>query len=83
MPDLDISICGVAKLLSNLISTKATGPDAIRSTVLKEISRVIAPAVTAISQKSLDTCTVFRDLVDNLAFWLGNVSGSGTGSLDS
>ena len=35
MPDLDISVCGVAKLLSNLNSTKAAGPDAIRHIVLK------------------------------------------------
>ena len=61
MPDLDISVCGVAKLLSNLNSTKAVGLDAIRPIVLKELSQVIAPAVTVIFQKSLDTCTVPSD----------------------
>ena len=55
MPDLDISVRGVAKLQSNLNSTKATGPDAIRPTDLKELSQVIARAVTAIFQRSLVT----------------------------
>ena len=42
-------------------STKGAGPDTIRPTVLKELSQVIASAVTAIFQKSLDTCTVPSD----------------------
>ena len=40
---------------------KAAVPDAIRPTVLKELGQVIAPAVTAIFRKSLDTCTVPPD----------------------
>ena len=52
---------GVAKLLSNLNSAKAAGPDAIRRIVLKELSHVKAPIVTAIFQKSLDTGKVPSD----------------------
>lgn len=61
MPDIEISVNGVAKLLSNLNSAKAAGPDAIRPIVLKELSHVIAPIVTAIFQKSLDTGKVPSD----------------------
>ena len=61
MPDIEISVNGVAKLLSNLNSAKAAGPDAIRPIVLKELSHIIAPIVTAIFQKSLDTGKVPSD----------------------
>ena len=61
MPEIEISVNGVAKLLSNLNSAKAAGPDAIRPIVLKELSQVIAPVVTAIFQKSLDTGMVPSD----------------------
>ena len=61
MPEIEISVNGVAKLLSNLNSAKAAGPDAIRPIVLKELSRVITPVVTAIFQKSLDTGMVPSD----------------------
>ena len=46
---------------SNLNSAKAAGPDAIRPIVLKELSQVITPVVTAIFQKSLDTSMVPAD----------------------
>ena len=45
MSDIEISVNGVAKLLFNLNSAKAAGPDAIRHIVLKELSHVIAPIV--------------------------------------
>ena len=61
MPDIEISVNGVAKLLSNLNSAKTAGPDAIRPIVLKEFSHVTAPIVTAIFQKSLDTGKVPSD----------------------
>ena len=41
MSDIEISVNGVAKLLSNLNSAKAAGPDATRLIVLKELSHVI------------------------------------------
>ena len=46
MQDFDISTAGVAKLLSNLSVTKATGPDAIRPIVLKQLSQVVAAVIT-------------------------------------
>ena len=51
MTDIEISENGVAKLLSNLNSAKAAGPDATRPIVLRQ---VVAPIVIAIFQKSLD-----------------------------
>ena len=54
MPDIEISVNGAAKLLSNLNFAKAAGPDGIRLIVLKELSHVIAPILTAVFQKSLD-----------------------------
>ena len=54
MPELEISIKGVAKLLSSLNIVKSAGPDEIKPVVLKELSPVIAPAIAAILQTSLD-----------------------------
>ena len=51
MPDIDIPVNGSAKLLSNLNTAKAAGPDAIRLIVLKKLSQEIAPVVTAIFSK--------------------------------
>ena len=55
MPDIDISVSGVLKLLQGLNPSKAAGPDTIKSVVLKELANEIAPIVTAIFQLSLDT----------------------------
>ena len=52
MPEIEISAKGVAKLLSNLNIAKAAGPDAIKLVVLKELGSNIAPAVSAVLQKS-------------------------------
>ena len=52
MPEIEIFVKGVAKLLSNLNVAKAVGPDAIKHVGLKELSPVIAPAT--IFQTSLD-----------------------------
>lgn len=54
MPKIEISVKGVSKLLSDLNIAKAVGPDAIKPIVLKELSSVIAPAVSAMFKKSLD-----------------------------
>ena len=61
MPDIKISVNGVAKLLSSLNIAKAAGPHAIKPVVLKELSTVIAPAVSAIFQASLDQGTITND----------------------
>ena len=61
VPDIDISASGIAKLLSNLNVSKAAGPDSLRPIVLKELSQVIAPAISIIFQISLDSGTVPSD----------------------
>lgn len=61
MPDIQISTNGVLKLLSGLNIAKAAGPDLMKPVVLKELSSVIAPVITAIFQKSLDTGSVPAD----------------------
>ena len=55
MPDIRISVDGVRKLLLGLDPSKAPGPDGISSRILKITGEVIAPALTIIFQKSLDT----------------------------
>lgn len=37
MPEIEISVNGIAKLLTSLNSVKVAGPDAISSIVLKEL----------------------------------------------
>ena len=54
MPDIDISVSGVLKLLTGLDPSKAGGPDAIKPVVLYEL----APIVTAVFQLSMGTGTV-------------------------
>ena len=46
---------GVTKLLKEINTSKATGPDNIPNQVLKECADDIAPALTQIFQRSLDT----------------------------
>ena len=58
MKDIVISTAGVTKLLSDLNVSKAAGPDAIRPTVLKQLSQEISPVIALIFQTSLDSGTV-------------------------
>ena len=55
IPDIDISTDGVEKLLADLDVTKATGPDDIPSRILKMGAAEIAPALTTIFRRSLET----------------------------
>ena len=55
IPDLIISVDGVCKLLSDLNPHKASGPDGIPARILKVAAEEIAPALTIIFQKSLET----------------------------
>ena len=63
MPEISISVSGVQKLLSNLQTGKACGPDNIKPIVLKNLSVQIAPLVTRIFKKSLDSGTVPSDWI--------------------
>ena len=55
MPDIHISQNGILKLLQNLKPHKAAGPDKIKPIILRELSTQIAPILTTIFQKSLNT----------------------------
>ena len=60
-PDIHITTEGVLKLLSNLISHKAAGPDQISPRIMKEMADTLAPALTTIFQKSIQTGEVPKD----------------------
>ena len=53
MPDIDISINGILKLLNK--PGKATGPDSIRPILLKELRVELAPIIKVIFEKSVQT----------------------------
>ncbi len=55
MPEIEITVPGVQKMLERLKVHKACGPDAISPRMLKELAPVIAPMLTVIYQKSYDT----------------------------
>ena len=49
----DVSVEEVCRLLNNLSTSKATGPDGISARLLKECSEVLAPSLTALFNKSI------------------------------
>ena len=55
IPNLEISLDGVTKLLTNLNSSKAVGPDKIPNQVLKYAAKDIAPYLRATFTQSLTT----------------------------
>ena len=61
MPDINIDTKGINKLLSNLKSDKAAGPDQIKPVVLKELRDEISPIIQVLFQKSLNTGQVPKD----------------------
>ncbi len=61
MSPIQVTTNGVEKLLRNLDPKKATGPDNVPIRILKEIAPTIAPILTTIYQKSLDTGHVPKD----------------------
>ena len=61
MPDLQFHVAGVTKVLKDLKPHKASGPDDIAARYLKETADIIAPALTAIFNKSYDTGVVPGD----------------------
>ena len=58
LPDIIINSEGVEKLLNNINPNKASGPDAVPAKILQECAVSIAPVLTKIFQKSLDTGSV-------------------------
>ena len=59
--DITITVEGVCKLLKNISPAKASGPDRIPNIVLKTCAECIAPGLTIIFQKSLDTGNLPKD----------------------
>ena len=59
LTDLVIKTEGVAKLLRNLNPAKACGPDNIPSRILKECADTIAPALSCIFSRSVQTFLVY------------------------
>ena len=55
MPDFNIDLNGILKLLANLKPDKAPGPDGIKPVVLKELREEIAPIIQLLFQRSLTT----------------------------
>ena len=55
MPEINMNLNGIIKLLSNLRPDKAAGPDEIKPIVLRELRIEIAPVIQLIFEKSLAT----------------------------
>ena len=55
IPDGEISLNGILKLLFNSKPGKAAGPDKIRPLILKELRVELAPIIKIIFERSLDT----------------------------
>ena len=58
---IKISPPGICKLLKNLQTNKASGPDNIPNIVLKNLATEIAPSLSIIFQKSLDSSKLPED----------------------
>ena len=55
IPPLHITTPGTEKLLKNINTSKANGPDNISNIILKACATQIAPALSTIFQSSIDT----------------------------
>ena len=55
MPEIDISLNGLMKLLQNLKSVKATGPDKLKPLLLRKLRDEIARIIKVIFDRSLQT----------------------------
>ena len=61
MPEITVTSEGIVKLLKNLKTNKASGPDNLAPTLLKELSTEIAPILQKIFAKSLHSHIVPND----------------------
>ncbi len=61
IPDIQIHVPGVAKLLRELNPHKASGPDEVPARFLKECADELAPALGLLFEASLKQCTVPHD----------------------
>ena len=58
MPGISVSVPGVFKLLNEINSHKAAGPDKLKPLVLKQLSDTLNQIITVLFQRSLDTGTI-------------------------
>ena len=61
MPEFEINVCGVQKLLHTIKPNKASGPDSIPCRVLKEAANELAPALADIFNSTLPVRTLPDD----------------------
>ena len=61
MPEIDISLNGLLKLLHNLKPGKAAGPDTLKPLLLRELRDEIAPIIKVIFDRSLQTGKLLAD----------------------
>jgi len=67
MPDIEVTVQGVCKLLANIDAKKSTGPDELPPRVLKEVCNEISPVLTFIFNQSIKSGIVPDDwLVANI-----------------
>ena len=62
LPKLNITVEGVRKLLRNINTSKASGPDNIPNRVLKQCADQLAPVLTIIFQRSIDHCKLRKEI---------------------
>ena len=55
MPEIDVGSEGISKLLKNLKTDKAVGPDQIKPLLLKELHQELSPIIQVLFQLSLST----------------------------
>ena len=61
MSDIIIDSNGILKVLANLKTDKASGPDEIKPIVLKELGNEISPVIQIIFEKYLQTGQLPKD----------------------
>ena len=61
LPDIEINIAGVTKLLKEINPYKATGPDCIPAKVLKEMAEELSPSLALIFSASLQQGKIPQD----------------------
>ena len=60
MNDIVVSAVGVTKLLKNLNSSKALGPDELHPRVLKELASELGPVFAHMFQQSINTGEILK-----------------------
>ena len=64
LPSLNITTPGIEKLLKKINVSKSVGPDNISNAILKNCASQLAPGLSAIFQKSVDSGKLPEDLVN-------------------